>query len=89
MSMERMQAAAGERQKILKIVFFWSLFVLLILIARRVWERPDMTVFIAGNLGFFFASVFVTGLVSRRLPFRWLVAVLCMVWMLMLGVGLS
>jgi hypothetical protein len=87
--MEHMHFAAGERRKILKIVFFWSLFVLLVLIGRRVWERPDMAVFIAGNLGFFFVSVFVTGLVTRRLPFRWIVAVLCMVWMLMLGIGLS
>ncbi len=89
MNMDAMHPAAGERRKILKIVFFWSLFVLLVLIGRRVWERPDMPVFIAGNLGFFFASVFVTGLVTRRLPFRWLVAVLCMLWMLMLGIGLS
>lgn len=87
--MERMPAAADERRKILKIVFFWSLFVLMVLIGRRVWERPDMIVFIAANLVFFFASVFVTGLVTRRLPFRWLVTVLFMMWMLMLGVGLS
>jgi hypothetical protein len=79
------ETLATQRQKILKIVLFWSLFVLLVLIGRKVWERPDMTVFIAGNLAFFFISIFATGLLTRLLAFRWLVAALCMIWMLMLG----
>ena len=66
-------------------MLFWSLFVLLVLIGRKLWEQPDTVVFIAANLGFFFASVFVTGLLTRALAFRWLVVVLGMVWMLMLG----
>jgi hypothetical protein len=74
-----------QRQKVVKFVLFWSLFVLLVLIARRVWENPDMTVFIAGNLVFFFLSIFATGLLTKALSFTYLVVVLAMLWMLMLG----
>jgi hypothetical protein len=57
----------------------------MVLIARRVWENPDMTVFIAGNLVFFFVSIFATGLMTKRLSFTWQAIVLGMLWMLMLG----
>ena len=66
-------------------MLFWSLFVLLVLIARKLWEQPDTVVFIAANLGFFFASIFVTGLLTRTLAFRWHIVALGMIWMLMLG----
>ena len=74
-----------QRQKIVKILLFWSLFVLQVLIVRRVWENPDMTVFIAGNLVFFFVSIFATGLLTKRLSFTYQVLVLGMLGMLMLG----
>jgi hypothetical protein len=57
----------------------------MVLIARRVWENPDTTTFIAGNLVFFFVSIFATGLMTKRLPFTWQAIVLGMLWMLMLG----
>lgn len=68
-------------------MLFWSLFVLQVLIGRKVWEQPDTTVFIAGNVAFFSISVFATGLLTRHLAFRWLVVALCMIWMLMLGLA--
>jgi hypothetical protein len=66
-------------------LLFWGLFVLQVLIGRRVWENPDMTVFIAGNLVFFFVSIFATGLLTKRLSFTYQVLVLGMLGMLMLG----
>jgi len=59
--------------------------VLQVLIGRRVWENPDTTTFIAGNLVFFFASVFATGALTKKLSFTWQAVVLGMLWMLMLG----
>jgi hypothetical protein len=44
-----------------------------------------MTVFIAGNLVFFFVSIFATGLLTKTLSFTYQVVVLGMLWMLMLG----
>lgn len=44
-----------------------------------------MTVFIAGNLVFFFVSIFAAGLLTKRLSFTYQVLVLGMLGMLMLG----
>jgi hypothetical protein len=61
----------------------------MVLVARKVWEHPEMPVFIAGNLLIFFASVFATGALTRVLPFRYLVVVLVMIWSLAIGLGVG
>jgi hypothetical protein len=73
----------NRKAKLIKIVLFWSNFILIVFLNKRLFKPPSDNIdFVVKNLASFFCAIILTGVMAKFFDNKIMIICIPIIWLL-------